>query len=106
MKSLMGTSSGSRNEVQGLASKYTNGDMDSSDNSVSGFFVSVCEVLPRLQSSHRIFDADEPLPAKFVISVTDTEAVLENVKVNKSTGSDNIPPCVLKDFSRHRSQIS
>ena len=60
MKSLMGTSSGSRNEVQGLASKYTNGDMD---------------------------------------SVTDTEVVLENVKVNKPTGSDNIPPWVLEDFS-------
>ena len=48
MKSLMGTSSGSRSVMQGLASKYTNGDLDSFVNSTNGFFVSVCEDLPRL----------------------------------------------------------
>ena len=29
MKPLLGTSSGSRNEMQGLANKYTDGDLDS-----------------------------------------------------------------------------
>ena len=43
MKSLMGTSSGSRNEMQGLANKYTNGDMNSLVNSMNGLFVSVCK---------------------------------------------------------------
>ena len=60
--------------------------------------MSVCEGLPRLQSSHPIFDANEPLSAEFIINVTDTEVVLEKVKVNKATGPDNIPPWVLKDF--------
>ena len=61
--------------------------------------MSVCEDLPRLQSSHPIFDADEPLPAEFIISVIDTEVALEKVKVNKATGPANIPPWVLKDCS-------
>ena len=61
--------------------------------------MSVCEDLPRLQSSRPIFDADEPLPAEFIISVIDTEVALEKVKVNKATGPDNIPPWVLKDCS-------
>ena len=57
--------------------------------------MSVCEDLPILQSSHPIFDANEPLPAEFFISVTDTEVALEKVKVNKATGPDNIPPWVV-----------
>ena len=73
MKPLLGTSSGSRNEMQGLANKYTNGDLDSLVNSMNGFFVSICEDLPGLQSSHPIFDADEPFPAESIISVIDTE---------------------------------
>ena len=80
----MGTSSGSCNEMQGLANKFTN--LDSLVNSMNGFFVSMCEDLPRLQSSHPIFDANEPLPAEFIISVRDTEVALEKVKVNKATG--------------------
>ncbi|KAI0214555.1 Neuronal acetylcholine receptor subunit alpha-4 [Lamellibrachia satsuma] len=62
----------------------------------------------KLLSSHPIFDADEPLPAEFIVSVTDTEVALEKVKVNKATGPDNIPPWVLKafrTFSRHRPQL-
>ena len=63
--------------------------------------MSVCEDLTRWQSSQPIFDADEPLPAEFIISVTDTEVALEKVKVNKATGPANIPPWVLKDCSHH-----
>ena len=48
MKPIMGSSSGSRNETQGLANKYTNVDLDSLFNYMNGFFVSVCEDLPRL----------------------------------------------------------
>ena len=85
--------------MQGLANKYTDGDLDSLVNSMNGLFVSVCEDLPILQSSHPIFDADEPLPAEFIIRVTNTKVALENVKVNKATEPDNIPPWVLKEFS-------
>ena len=67
----------------GLANKYTNGDMDSLVKSTKGFFLSVCEDIPRLQSPHPIFDVDEPSSAEFVISVTYTEVALEKVKVKK-----------------------
>ena len=75
---------------------YTDGGVDSLVNSMNAFFVSVCEDLPILQSSHPNFDADEPLPAAFIINVTYTEVALEKVK---ATGPDNIPPWVLNDFS-------
>ena len=42
MKPLLGTSSGSRNEMQGLVNKYTDGDLDSLANSMIGVFVSLC----------------------------------------------------------------
>ena len=77
MKLLMGISSDSRNEMQWLANKYTNGDMDSLVNSMNGFFVAVCEDLPRLQSSHLIFDDDEQLQAEFIISVIDIVVALQ-----------------------------
>ena len=48
----------------------------------------MCNNLLRLQSSHPIFDADEPLPAEFIISVTYTEVALEEAKVNKVTGPE------------------
>ena len=40
---------------------------------------------PRLQSSHPIFDADEPLPAEFIISVTDTEVAFQKPWVLKDS---------------------
>ena len=95
----MGTSSGSRSEMQGLSNKYTNGDFDSLVNSKNGFFVSMCEDLPILQSSYPIFDIDEPLPGECIISVTYIEVALEKVKVNKATEPDNIPPLVLNVFA-------
>ena len=82
VKLLMGTSSDSLNEMQVLAIKCTNGDMDILVNSINGLFLPVCEYL---QSSHPIFDTDEPLPVEFIISVTDTEVTLKKAKVNKTT---------------------
>ena len=88
VKLIMGTSSDTGNEIQELANKCTNVDMDSLVKFMNGIFVSVCDNLLRLQSSHPIFDADEPLPAEFIISVTDTEVALEEAKVNKVTGPE------------------
>ena len=99
VKSLVGTSAGSRNETQELATKYTDGNMDSLVNSINRFFVSVSEHLTRLQSYHPIFDVDEQLPDEFTISVSDTEAALEEVKFKKATEPDNIPPWVLRVFA-------
>ena len=64
MKSLMGTSSGSQNEMQGLANKYTDGNIDTLDslvNSINGFFVSLsehkyCSLLQDTQISYVLCD--------------------------------------------------
>ena len=85
--------------MQRLSNKYSNGDMDSLVNSMKRIFVSVWEDLARLQSSHPIFDANEPLSAEFVISVTYTEVTLEKVKVDNAASPDNIQPWVLKDVT-------
>jgi len=99
MKSLMGSSSGGNNELQGLANTYANGDYDVLVNTINDFFVSMSGDVPRLQSSHPIFDISEPLPDAFIIRVEDTEAALRNVKTNKSSGPDNIPSWILKEFA-------
>ena len=62
-------------------------------------FVSISEDLPRLRATHPIFDIKEPLPAKFTINVSDTKLALDNIKVNKATGPDRIPPWALKECS-------
>ena len=85
--------------MQRLSNKYSNGDMDSLFNSMNILFVPVGEDLLRLQLSHPIFDADEPLSAEFVISVTDTEVAFEKVKDNKAISPNNTPPWILKDVT-------
>ena len=46
MKSLMGTSTNGSNVMQGLANKYTDGDMAHLANTINEFFVSVSDDLP------------------------------------------------------------
>ena len=99
MKSLMGTSSRGVSELQGLANRHTEGNLQSLAESINTFLVSVSEDMPRLTPDHHIFDIDEPLPAVFTISVEETEAALLKIKTGKATGPDNIPPWILKDFA-------
>ena len=103
MKKRMGTSCEGNSDMQGLANKHTEGDMCSLVNSINEFFVSVSEDLPsRLQASHSIFDASDPLPvpAQYTISVNVTGTALANVKINKATGPDKIPPWMVKDCAQ------
>ena len=69
-------------------------------NSINEFFVSVSEDLPRLQASHSIFDVSDPLPVQYTINVNVNEAALANVKTNKATGPDKIPPWIVRDFAQ------
>ena len=100
MKRLMGTSCEGNSEMQGLANKHTEGDMCSLVNSINEFFVSVNEDSTILQASHYIFDVSDPLPVQYTISVNVTEAELANVKINKATGPDKIPPSIVRDFAQ------
>jgi len=95
----MGTSSGGVSELQGLANRHTEGNLQTLAESINTFLVSVSEDMPRLTPDHHIFDIDEPLPAAFTLSVEETEAALIKIKTGKATGPDNIPPWILKDFA-------
>ena len=99
MKNLMGAPSSNTNELQGLANKCTEGDMTQLVNSINDFFVSVSADLPRLDTTHRVFDIEEPLPAEFTIEAASTQSVLQKVKCRKATGPDNIPPWMVKNYA-------
>ena len=99
MKTLLGNSPSGQNEMLGLTNAFTGGDMDTLVNRMNECFVSISENLPRLRATHPIFDIKEPLPAKFTINVSDTKLALDNIKVNKATGPDRIPPWALKECS-------
>ena len=73
--------------------------MDTLANRMNECFVSISEDLPRLRATHPIFNIKEPLPAEFTINVSDTKLALDNIKVNKATGPDRIPPWALKECS-------
>ena len=83
----------------GLANAFTGGYMDILVNPMTVCFVAISEDLPKLRATHPIFDIKEPLPAKFTINVSDTKLALDNIKVNKATGPDRIPPWALKECS-------
>ena len=95
----MGQSSGANTELQGLANRHTDGDNQKLADSINNFLVSVSSDLSRLSADHDVFKLKNPLPAKFSISVNDTERALNQIKVNRATGPDNIPPWILKDLS-------
>ncbi len=44
-----------------------------------------------------VFDVQDEIPAEYVISVMTTENALQQIKVNKAVGPDNVPAWVLRD---------
>ena len=44
-----------------------------------------------------MFDVQDEIPAEYVISVMTTENALQQIKVNKAVGPDNVPAWVLRD---------
>ena len=99
MKSLMGAPSSNTKEIQGLANKCTEGDMTLLVNYMNDFFVSVSADLPRLDTTHRVFDIEETLPAEFTIEAASAQRALQKGKCRKATGPDNIPPWMVKNYA-------
>ena len=44
-----------------------------------------------------MFDVQDEIPAEYVIGVMTTENTLQQIKVNKAVGPDNVPEWVLMD---------
>ena len=66
MKRLMGQKATDKSNVQSLANKTTNGNVELLASKMNEFFVSVSEHLPRLVRNNEAFDVDGQLPDLFI----------------------------------------
>ena len=80
-----------KSNVQSLANKTTDGNVELLASKMNDLFVSVSEHMPRLDRNDEAFDVDGQLPDEYVIDLTNTLQALINVKTDKATGPDNIP---------------
>ena len=83
--------------MQGLANNLCEGNIEVHANRINEFLVYVSSNLPRLTDDHAVFDVQDEIPADYVISVMTTENALQQIKVNKAVGPDNVPAWVLRD---------
>ena len=96
MKKLMGKKTTDKSNVQSLANKTTDGNVELQSSNMNDFFVSVSEHLPRLGRNNEAFDIDCHLPDGYIIDLTITPQSLRKVKTDKATGPDNVPAWILK----------
>ena len=98
MKSLMGTTSNNDTEMQGLANNLCEGNIEVFANRINEYLVSVRSNLPRLTNDLAVFDVQDEILAEYVIRVMTNENALQQIKVNKAVGPDNVPAWVLRDM--------
>ncbi len=84
-------------EMRGLANNLCEGNIEALANRLKEFLVSVSSIVPRLTDDLAVFDVQDDIPAEYVISVMTTENALQQMKVNKAVGPDNVPAWVLRD---------
>ena len=99
MKKLMVQKTTDKSNVQSLANKTTDGNVELLASKMNDFFVSVSEHLPRLDRNNEAFDVEGQLPDEYVIDLTTTLQALRKVKANKATGPDNVPAWILKNHA-------
>ena len=88
-----------KSNVQSIANKTTDGNVELLASKINDFSVTVSEHLPRLDSNNEAFDVDGQLPDEYVIDLTTTLQALRKVKTNKATGPDNVPAWILKNHA-------
>ena len=69
---LMGQKTTDNSNVQSLANKTTDGNVELLASKMNDFFVSVSEHLPRLDRNNEAFDVEGQLPDEYVIDLTTT----------------------------------
>ena len=92
MKQLMGQKTTEKSNVQSLANKTTDGNVELLASKMNDFFVSVIVHLPRLDRNDEAFDEEGQLLDEYVIDLTTTLPSLRLVKTNRATGHTNVPP--------------
>ena len=91
----MGINTKDNSYMQLFANKTTGGGWGLFASTMDDSFVSVSYHLRRLNTNHKVVTFKEELSDQHVGSVVTTLKALENVKVHKATGPDNIPAWVL-----------
>ena len=87
----------SKSHLCDLAEQLCDGDTLALANNINMVFKEVsADLQPLLPAAA---PADHDVPDEFIISVTDCEQKLSKLCVHKAMGPDNIPNCILKDFS-------
>ena len=99
MKKSMGQKTTDKSNVQSLANKTTDGNVELLVSKMNDFFVSVSEHLPRLDRNNEAFGVKGQLPDEYVIDLTTTIQSLRKVKTNKATGPDNVPAWILNNHA-------
>ena len=69
---INGSSNNRKSNVQSLANKTKDGNVELLASKMNDFFVSVSEHLPRLDRNNEAFDVDGQLPDEYVIDLTTT----------------------------------
>ena len=98
-KKINGSKTTDKSNVQSLANKTTDGNVELLASKINDFFVSVSDPLPRLDRNNEAFDVDDQLPNEYVIDLTTTLQALRKVKTNKATGPLNVPASILKNHA-------
>ena len=95
MKKLMCQKTTDKSNVQSLANKTTDGNVELLASKINDFFISVSEHLPRLDRNNEAFVVKGQLPDEYV----STLQARRKVKANKATGPDNVPAWILKNHA-------
>ena len=97
MKSLMGSASIGNAEMQTLANRTCEGNIELLADKINECLASVSSSLPRLYEDHPVFNIESDIPDDYIIGVITTEEALSRIKPNKAIGPDNVPGFVLRD---------
>ena len=84
MKKLMGQKSTDKANVQSIANKTSDGNVELLASKMNDFFVSVSEHRPRLDRNNEAFDVDGQLPDEYVIDLTTTLQALRQIRDKQS----------------------
>ena len=98
VQNLMGQGRSHSNPLQSLANEACDGDLQEMATKINKFFQSVSNDLTPL-SAQDTTDCTLQVPAEYIISVQEVERRLSHININKSTGPDEIPNWLLRDFA-------
>ena len=87
------------NAMQSLANELTNGELKPLADWINRTFQGISKDLPKLIPSHQ--DPELPVPAKYIIPVSEVEKRLMCIPAKKATGPDNVSNWIYRDFAGH-----